>query len=283
MINVKKELEKSAKNSIRLTIGGKFGGGVGATKFGGKPDVPPDFKWCRYEGEDYLSGEVKSCPLSFLAQFDLEEISSYDTEGLLPKKGLLSFFYECETGHWGFDPKDKGCARVFFFEDISALAPAEFPEDLAEDLRLPELRITAASERSYQSYEDFLVQRDPRSSLWEEFDSAQRSLGIEEPGERSKLLGWADVIQGNMTRECELVSRGYYLGDGWDNVTPQDRQETEQWANRDWLLLFQLDSILADKSIEVNYGGGGRLYFYIRREDLAACNFDNVWMILQCS
>lgn len=283
MINVKKELEKSLKNSIRLTIGGKFSGGVGATKFGGKPDVPPDFKWCRFKGEDYLSGEVKSCPLSFLAQFDLEEISKYDTEGLLPKKGLLSFFYECETGHWGFDPEDKGCARVFFFEDISALAPAEFPEDLAEDLRLPELRITAASERSYQSYEDFLVQRDPRSSLWEEFDSAQKSLGIDEPGERSKLLGWADVIQGNMTRECELVSRGYYLGDGWDNVTPQDRQETEQWANRDWLLLLQLDSILADNGIEVNYGGRGRLYFYIRREDLAAHNFDNVWMILQCS
>lgn len=282
MINVKKELERNARNSVRLTIGSKFGGSVGATKFGGKPDVPPNFEWCRYEGEDSLSGEVKNRPLSFLAQFDLSEISRYDTEGLLPKTGLLSFFYECETSCWGYDPKDKGCARVFYFEDVDGLAPADFPDDLAEDLRFPEFKIGACCEKSYQCYEDFLVQRDPRTDLWEEFESAEKSLGIEILGERSKLLGWADVIQGNMTRECELVSRGYYLGSGWDDVKPRDRQEAEQWANRDWLLLFQLDSVLDDDSFELYFGDGGRIYFYIRREDLAARNFDNVWLILQC-
>lgn len=282
MINVKKELEKTARNSVRLTIGGDFGGGIGATKLGGKPDVPPDFKWCYYEGGDYLDGEVKSRPLSFLAQFDLAEISKYDAEGLLPKTGLLSFFYELNTMRWGYDPKDKGCARVFYFEDTSVLAPAEFPDDLEEDLRLPELKIGICCEKSYQCYEDFLVQRDPRTDLWEEFESAQKSLGIEEPGERSKLLGWADVIQGNMTRECELVSRGYYLGSGWDDIKPHDRQEAEQWANRDWLLLFQLDSVLADDRFELCFGDCGRIYFFIRREDLAARNFDNVWLILQC-
>ena len=280
MINVKKELESSVKNSVKLTIGGEFGGGL--TKFGGKPDVPPDFKWCCYEGEDYLDGEVKNRPLSFLAQFDLAEISKFDTEGLLPKTGLLSFFYELETQRWGYDPKDKGCARVFYFEDTSALAPAEFPGELAGDLRLPEFGIGACCEKSYQCYEDFLVQRDPRTVLWEEFESAQNSLGIEELGERSKLLGWADTIQGNMTRECELVSRGYYLGNGWDDVKPQDRQEAEQWANRDWLLLFQMDSVFSGTDFELTLGDGGRIYFYIRREDLAARNFDNVWLILQC-
>lgn len=282
MVNVKKELEKNARNSVRLTIGGGFGGGVGATRFGGKPDVPPDFRWCYYEGEDYLDGVVKNRPLSFLAQFDLAEISKYDADGLLPKTGLLSFFYELETQRWGYDPKDKGCAKVYYFEDVIGLAPAEFPDDLAEDLRLPEFKIGARCEKSYQGYEDFLVQRDPRTDLWEEFESAQNSLGIKEPGECSKLLGWANIIQGNITRECELVSRGYYLGSGWDDVKPRDRQEAEQWANRDWLLLFQLDSVLAGTDFELILGDGGRLYFYIRREDLAARNFDNVWQVLQC-
>ena len=281
MINFKKELEKTARNSIRLNIGGEYKAGL--TKFGGRPDVPKGFEWCRYEGESCFDGEVKPRPLSFLAQFDLSEISQYDTDGLLPKTGLLSFFYEFETSCWGYDPKDKGCARVFYFEDMSELSPADFPDDLEEDMRFPEYKITAVSEKSFQSYEDFLVQRDPRTSNWEEFESAQKSLGIEEPGERSKLLGWADVIQGNMTRECELVaSRGYYLGNGWDNVTPQDRQEAEQWANRDWLLLFQLDCVLDDGNFELMFGDGGRVYFYIRREDLEARNFDNVWLILQC-
>ena len=278
-IEIKKELKKSCKNSIRLDISGAAAQKIGATRFGGHPDAPSGFKWDYYTGEDYLDGEAKSRPLSFLAQFDLAEISQYDAENLLPKTGLLSFFYECDTMRWGYDPKDRSCARVYYFEDTSALSPAPFPGDLEEDLRFPEIGITARSESSYPCFEDFLLQRGKLLYEWEEFEAAQRSLGIEEPGECSKLLGFPNVIQGNMTRECELVSRGYYLGDGWDNVTPRDRQEAEQC--KDWLLLFQLDTVCAD-GFELMWGDCGRLYFYIRKSDLAARNFDNVWLILQC-
>ena len=38
--------------------------------------------------------------------------------------GLLSFFYETDTQCWGYDPKDQGCARVYWFEDLSALSAA---------------------------------------------------------------------------------------------------------------------------------------------------------------
>ena len=31
------------------------------------------------------------------------------------------------------------------------------------------------------------------------------------------------------------------------------------------------------------WGDCGRLYFWIRQEDLRRCVFDNVWMLLQCS
>lgn len=284
MINIKKELEKAARNSVRLNIAGAAEKRAGVTKFGGRPDVPADFKWAYYNGIGYLDEAPKSRPLSFIAQFDLAEISKYDTDGLLPKTGLLSFFYDCDTMRWGYDPKDMGCARVFYFEDVNALSPAEFPDDLAEDFRFPELAISARSEKSYQSYEDFIVQREKMVQEWEAFEAAEKSLGIysEDDPECSKLLGWADIIQGNMTRECELVARrGYYLGSNWDEVTPRDRQETEQWANRDWLLLLQLDTVETD-GFELMFGDGGRIYFYIHRDDLAARNFDNVWLILQC-
>lgn len=278
MINVKKELERTAANSIVLNIGGAYNPFSGCTKFGGTPLVPAGFEWPYYEGEDYLFEEIKNRPLAFFAQFDLAEISQYDTDGLLPPSGMLSFFYDYESLRWGFDPKDKGCARVYLFE--GELTRAEFPDDLPERCRFPEMEIIAAPEKSYQSYEDFLVQRDPRRLLWEEYEGVQKILGIKEPNSRSKLLGWADVIQGNMTRECELTSRGYFLGAGWDNVKPQDRQEAEQWANRDWTLLFQLDCMLNNYTLE--FGDTGRIYFYIRRDDLAARNFDNVWLVLQC-
>lgn len=283
MTNFKKELEKAAKNSVRLHIGGEFEGEseIGCTKFGGRPDVPEGFVWERFEGEN-CEGEVKNRPLTFFAQFDLEEISKYDTEGLLPKTGVLSFFYEYDSQPWGYDPKDKGCARVYLFPEKSALHRAEFPEEFEEDFRLPEFKISMECEKSYPDYEELLIQRDPRTSPYEDFEEAAEKLGIEEPDERSKLLGWADTIQGSMPRECELVSRGYYLGSGWDDIKPQDRQEAEQWGSRDWLLLLQLDSVFDTDDFELTFGDGGRIYFYIRREDLAAGNFDNVWLILQC-
>lgn len=281
MIDIKKELIKSARNSVRLMIGGAADNKIGATRFGGKPDVPEGFEWPYFEGEDY-GGERKSRPLSFLAQFDLEEIAQLDTESLLPKTGVLSFFYELNTQEWGYDPDDKGCARVFWFEDKTKLHTAEFPEDLEEFFRLPPLKISAKSEKSYPSGVDFMLQRENEmTERWDEFDEICEKLGVEEDGVISKLLGWANPIQGNMTMECELISRGYYLGDGWDEVTPLDRQEAEQWSAKDWLLLFQLD-IVDDGDFELMFGDGGRIYFYIRRDDLEARNFEDIWLILQC-
>ena len=41
------------------------------------------------------------------------------------------------TQCWGYDPKDKGCARVYWFEDSSALSAASFPADMEEDFKFP--------------------------------------------------------------------------------------------------------------------------------------------------
>ena len=56
---------------------------IGSSKFGGSPDVPNGFEWPMWNEE----------PLSFLVQINLEEIASYDDQELLPKHGLLSFFF----------------------------------------------------------------------------------------------------------------------------------------------------------------------------------------------
>ena len=70
------------------------------------------------------------------------------------------------------------------------------------------------------------------------------------------------------------------MGSGWDNVTPRDRQESID-RSKDWQLLFQLDSV-SDDDFELMFGDCGRIYYYIRKDDLAAKNFDNIWLILQC-
>ena len=104
-MNMKEKLESLGRNSIQLKIARKETYKLGATRFGGKPDVPPDFVWPTYEGESY-DHVVKDRPLTFLAQFNCAELAQFDKEHLLPDHGLLSFFYETDTQCWGYDPKD---------------------------------------------------------------------------------------------------------------------------------------------------------------------------------
>lgn len=282
MENMKQELEKMRRNSLRLHVGGKVEPAVGSTHFGGVPDVPEDFVWPVFETASYDDEEIKPRPLAFLAQFSCAELAPLDEEGLLPKTGVLSFFYEIDSMRWGFDPKDKGCARVFWFEEVSALAPAQVPENLHEDYQFPVLQFTASSEVSYPNGEDYCLD-EVGDMDWDTFNETLEALGMEDPDNISKLLGWPDLVQGNMTMECEFVSRGYYLGHGWGEISPEDLQYAKQTSRENWRLLFQLDTVESEEDdFELMFGDCGRLYFYIPKEDLLARNFDRVWLILQC-
>ena len=278
-MNMKEKLESLAKNSISLKIAGKEEYKLGATRFGGKPDVPSDFVWPRFEGESY-DHVVKNRPLSFLAQFNCEDLAQYDAEHLLPDHGLLSFFYELDTQCWGYDPKDKGCARVYWFEDISALSAAEFPQDMEEDFQMPMIKIKLAPQKSYPSWADF---SDIYSEEYdyEAFYDIYGELYGEDSDEYSQVLGWPHVIQNSMYAECDLVTQGYYLGNGWINIPQDVRGRAEKSARDRWLLLFQLDTV-EEEDFELMFGDAGHIYFYINKEDLQARRFDNIWLILQC-
>ena len=103
----------------------------------------------------------------------------------------------------------------------------------------------------------------------------------EDTEDRPQLLRWPDVIQNSMFGECDLVSQGYYLGDGWLNIPKEVRQRAEETARDRWMLLFQLDTV-EQGDFELMFGDCGHIYFYIPKEDLAARRFDRIWLILQC-
>ena len=280
-MNMKEKLESLGRNSIQLKIARKETYKLGATRFGGKPDVPPDFVWPTYEGESY-DNVVKDRPLTFLAQFNCAELAQFDKEHLLPDHGLLSFFYETDTQCWGYDPNDKGCARVYWFEDMSALSAADFPADMGEDFKFPMVKIQIAQKTSYPSWTDF-SEVFPDEKDYDAFDLVWNELTDETPENRSQLLGWPDVIQNSMFNECDLASQGNYLGDGngWNKIPKAIRQQAEETARDRWMLLFQLDIVeLGD--FELMFGDCGHIYFYITKEDLAARRFDRIWLILQC-
>jgi len=79
-------LQDSLRYSIRLhtTLASDEDLAVGATKIGGRPDLPRDRQWPEWRG----------APLNFLAQIGLAGIAEYDSDGELSHEGMLSFFFD---------------------------------------------------------------------------------------------------------------------------------------------------------------------------------------------
>ncbi len=261
-----------ARPSIRLEIGGAPSG---LTHFGGDPLLPEGFDYPTAGLSTFYDDDVKPRPLHFLAQFDCSELAKFDSGRFLPERGLLSFFYECDSMRWGFDPDDRDSFRVLYFEDVSKLVSTPHPPYEWDSERFEPLGIALSSEPSYPDGEDFsyFTKVD-----WDCYDRLREELAPY-PHTRHKLLGWSDNIQGSMPIECELVSRGHYLGNGHPKL--ENYHERAKLAAEEWLLLFQLDTV-DNTSGQLMFGDCGRIYYYIRREDLAARRFDRVWLVSQC-
>lgn len=273
---LKEELQKLARNEIRISYStAEKVLSLCSSKIGGNPAVPADFIWPMYTDEDGTSR-----PLSFMAQINLKETAKYDKEGLLPKKGILSFFYDLYAMPWGFDPKDKGAARVYYFSDETELISMDAPEQPEEETEIPALAV-AFEEHISLPYPENLYDAD---FDWDEYEECCEDLGYEsdEMGDVTKLLGFPDVIQSPMETECEAVTRGYRQGCPEDDAGIPDAEKADIKAKASqWILLFQMGTIPTDEG-EIMFGDCGHLYFWIKKSDLQNGCFDHVWCILQC-
>lgn len=285
---LKGQLQELMRNEILLSTRNSSDGGDSLSFFGGNPFLPADFQWPRYTRDDNL-------PLAFLGQLNLADIASLDSENLLPQQGILSFFYEMDNMEWGYSPEMRDCFRVFYFSEPALLVSAAFPQDLDEDYRLPRAPVSFTSRKSLPSWEEYadLVAEpldppmlvDGADSIYNKV--CQELLGYDrQDGSKCKLLGYANVIQDSMQMDCQLVSAGFETGNGPVSLDESQRQQMKV-ASKDWILLFQMDSLPEgsfpqDEDFELMFGDCGRLYFYIRRGDLAACRFDGCQLVMQC-
>ena len=247
---------------------------IDKSKIGGKPYLPKDFIWPYYQ----------ELPLSFLAQINLEEVNSLDKDKLLPSKGMLYFFYELETEEWGYHPESKGCAKVFYYEDISNFSLIDFPKDIKDYCKVPEFKVAFKSNISLPSYENFYLFLKEHDTFKEQDISFSDFIPLYDElfipdNNYTKLLGYPEVIQNPMEEECEAVTRGFNMG-GIESYPKQYQKEIRS-ASKDWILLFQMDTV-ETSDYELMFGDSGHIYFWIKKEDLKNKNFDNIWLILQC-
>lgn len=248
---------------------------IGASKFGGCPDLPAGTEWCRRADNDL--------PMSFVAQVNFAETAPFDAEGKLPRSGMLYFFYDCSPDGmpWGFDPEDADGWKVFYYDgDPAALSRREAPDDLEEDdngIRFGAARMCFDARLELPSPESDLTNSldlpegdDLQDAYWDWLDEKAEEL-------INKLLGHADPVQSGMELECEYVTNRIYCGNAEGYQLAKARGLDKNAAR--WNLLLQVDS---NEDIGMMWGDMGRLYLWITNEDLAARNFEKSWLILQC-
>ena len=273
-------LNELARNEIRISNHEKDAIlPVCTSKIGGSPAVPDGFIWPRYLGVSF-DDVIKERPLSFMAQFNLEELKAYDTENLLPEKGMLSFFYEQITMPWGVDVEHHGSAKVYYFPTIDNLKPMDAPEDIDEEAIIPELAITFEKHMSIPVFEDFPEDLTDMIIDWDDYDECREELGCmrDHLGEINKLLGYPDTIQNPMPEECEEMIEQVYPSEAMTICVDENGIVDK---SKDWILLFQMGT-LETKDMEYMFGDCGHIYFWIRKHDLMNKNFDKIWLILQC-
>ena len=270
------QLKKLYKNEIRISLErSKKPLPSISSKIGGRPVVPDDFLWPYYEGESYIDEKPVNRPLAFLAQINLQDTALLDKDNILPKSGILCFFYELKTQRWGFDPKDKGSARVYYFPDTATLSVADFPQELDDEYRLPEYALSFEQNISIPCDEPYGLYFKCTGF---DLESLLKENGLEWWGD-SKLLGYPFLIQNPMEGECETVTRGYGCGDPKDlaEISKEEGEDIKE-KSKEWVLLFQMRGI----DQRLSFGDDGNIYFWIKKQDLANHDFSNVWLILQC-
>jgi uncharacterized protein YwqG len=227
----------------------------GATKFGGSPDFPMRFSWPEYNG----------LPIPFLAQINLHEVASYDTKHFLPSEGMLYFFFDIDA-FFESQPRHQNIWRVLYDRSApTTLQRVAIPEMIAKRNNYRPSAVTYSTEMTlpdYSRYDATSIKRlglsepltvEEERAYYEVQSQLAGTVGTKYHLPLHRLLGHPDDVQWDMHRD---------LPD----------------APADWQLLFQVDS---DSVPNTEWGDTGRIYYWIRAEDLAKRDFTGVELILQ--
>jgi Domain of unknown function (DUF1963) len=216
-------------------------------------------------------------PLTYLGQIAMDELPRIGGKTNLPRTGILYFFYDLINYPQGWLHSSKGGWRSIYLDvdcdEIETFNDYEAPEEISPHCSLtfevgyflcePEYKPV---ELEQMSDPDFVrVCRELRESF--PFLS-----GADFYKDRHKLLGFPEPLQDfDMARTCHRVSQGL---DAWGYA-----EGIEEGVN-DWQLLAQID---CDEKLDWEFGDMGRLFFWIKQQDLEQQDFSNVWFQFECA
>lgn len=261
-----KDFDVLAKLSIRLSTGSAIeeAFAVGTSKIGGLPYLPDGIAWPEWKG----------IPQSFIAQIRMDDVRQYDVNKVLPKDGMLWFFYDAHQETYGDSLDDRGGWQVFFREDITSLQRAKAPMSLPTKSQFQACAISFSSEITLSQYPKLEIANfDWSEGEQKKYEELLASFPNQEDRTQAhnRLLGNPDTIQDDMRQQCQLVTH---------NVKDTDDAKASELAKtaNEWQLLLQIDS---DSEANMEWGNNGMIYYWMRASDLHEKHFENSWLILQ--
>ena len=258
---------------------------VGASKIGGCPDVPAGFVWPRHKDSLGVSDKARKDmerPIAFMAQFNLAEVAAFDTQGLLPKAGHLLFFYDYECFDDGGALCTEGSAsRIMYFPPGTALERMALPDDMGEDCDFPELALTFSTRISRPVSNDWpdevLGKTGSDDDEYDGYDDDDEYEEHNKAEQGCKLLGHPFTIQNPVEDDCQIA----FMGIEWEALENPETKAAMEAGMDDWMLLFQFDSIEVEGYADIMFYDCGALYFWIRKQDLAAGDFTHAYRCVQ--
>jgi uncharacterized protein YwqG len=260
------ELLQHATPSVRLTQTGASE----RTRLGGAPELPEGFEWPSWREQE----------LAFVGQLDLEEIAALGVDTGLPKRGLLLVFGALDSRPSGLQPSDRGAVRFFHVDGELTVAPERetyppLPLALSVEVTLPSESAGLPPELGFGPFE---------LDAWQRIREGLAELQGVELEDRSvewhalhRLGGHPDTTEEGMQLDAQLAANGIDLNSGERWYHPRVA-ELEQGA-KDWRLLLQVST---DDALGIQLGYPlGRLYAWIREDDLRAGRFDDVWTFVR--
>jgi uncharacterized protein YwqG len=248
---------------------------IGASKIGGKPDLPDGTDWPAWQGR----------PMAFIAQVRLEDVADYDEEGALPHSGLLSFFcaLDDEFAANGLlaDHDDPAFWQVRHFNGrlVDTLTRRDTPRAVDELDRFSPCAVAWSTRPTLPDPESREIQ-----ALG--FSNQERNAYIDIvcgadvgylPVMDLHLLGHPYNLDG-----CAFVPG--YMAEHGISYPPLGESRRRDWtaiqqqAEAEWRLLLQ---VYSNEEAGMDFGGGGVLHFCIPNEALAARDFTRVHANLQ--
>jgi len=273
------EIEKSDKekliNMIRPTVGIRTKSSddidvkIGKSKIGGKPDLPKDFEWPKSDNKSML----------FCAQYNLSELTKFDEENNLPKKGFFYVFLSLDQDWKEFNGVNQPYKLIF--SENENIVRTEFPNDLEQNQTFKTAEIeyfqfyTIPDDENYKlfefekKYEDFYFYQPTDEYLIEEL--------YEDSNKMHQILGYDRSIQSSVVYEFASKELGLYLAESSEH---KKRWNDILELSKTYELLLQLDCDDSNTDLS-KYGGSGTYYFGLSKTDLKKKNFDDIKMSFQ--